>query len=482
MISPNQQISLDSRRPSFRGVNAVRTFPVGFERLKSSSTSKDNAKEISLEDQDNEDIKEISLEDQDNEDINLSFQGHEVTGSEDEDNAMSSMGVNQSPPSRSQDGDYGWTTAPLYSPYEGEGLNQSRTFEDCGAFGKGKNHYVDEKKAKILARQDGDGQVAKSSCHQDKVAQDSNHNHSPSRTSQDYLKSGRRKRGVIFLDSDTFVPSQVHHKVHIKVDGSKQSPRPTSQDYSTLIQRKKEIFSQKAYGQGINQSYVNHKEHRKDSSKVESHMNDSSKAEVKKVLHLFREVLERLLHDEGTKGCNAKSSFPMKAAKMLEMDLRWINTRQCTGDIPGIEVGDKFNWMAELNVVGLHHQYLSGIDYMSKYGKIIATSIVASGRYANSSDGDTLIYSGHGGNPSVVHGRLPTDQKLERGNLALKNSMEERTPVRVIKGLNYSKTKVYVYDGLYYVNDFWQEKGPFGKYVFKFSLKRILGQPKLPKI
>ncbi|KAK3205471.1 hypothetical protein Dsin_019517 [Dipteronia sinensis] len=146
--------------------------------------------------------------------------------------------------------------------------------------------------------------------------------------------------------------------------------------------------------------------------------------------------------------------------------------------------------MAELNVIGLHHQYYNGIDYMKKDGKTMATSIVASGRYANIVESsDVLIYSGHGGNPRVIINQ-PQDQKLERGNLALKNSMEAKTPVRVIRGFKFSKSSNkltstsckntrYVYDGLYYVHDFWQERGRFDKLVFMFYMKRILGQPKL---
>jgi euchromatic histone-lysine N-methyltransferase len=75
----------------------------------------------------------------------------------------------------------------------------------------------------------------------------------------------------------------------------------------------------------------------------------------------------------------------------------------------------------------------------------------------------------------------PEDQKLERGNLALKNSSEEKNPVRVIRGSESvdGKSKIYVYDGLYLVESCWQEMGSHGKLVYKFRLRRIPGQPVL---
>ncbi|TXG73436.1 hypothetical protein EZV62_002015 [Acer yangbiense] len=220
-------------------------------------------------------------------------------------------------------------------------------------------------------------------------------------------------------------------------------------------------------------------------------INDFSRHKVKYALHCYHEMLLKLLQ-ENVHDCQvvvyngSRSRVDMMAAKFLKEKLKWININQRLGDIPGVQVGDVFEWMAELNVIGLHHQYFNGIDYMKKDGKTLATSIVASGRYANIVESsDVLIYSGHGGNPCVIINQ-PQDQKLERGNLALKNSMEAKTPVRVIRGFKFSKSSNtsckntrYVYDGLYYVHDYWQERGRFDKLVFMFSLERISGQPKL---
>jgi euchromatic histone-lysine N-methyltransferase len=89
-----------------------------------------------------------------------------------------------------------------------------------------------------------------------------------------------------------------------------------------------------------------------------------------------------------------------------------------------------------------------------------------------------LIYTGQGGNV-MSSDKDPEDQKLERGNLALKNISEEKNPVRdVIRGSESmdGKSKIYVYDGLYLVDSCWQEMGSHGKLVYKFRLRRIPGQ------
>ncbi|CAB4268647.1 unnamed protein product [Prunus armeniaca] len=163
-----------------------------------------------------------------------------------------------------------------------------------------------------------------------------------------------------------------------------------------------------------------------------------------------------------------------------------VNMRKQLGPILGVEVGDEFRNRAELIVAGLHHNFRRGIEYMKKDGKILATSIVNSGRYANHvGSPDILFYSGEGGNPRVEC-KKPKDQTLERGNLALKNSMEVRTHVRVIRAVKHFEVgtcakkrsfTTYVYDGLYKVKHFWQERGEFGKLVFKYLLKRIPRQP-----
>ncbi|KAM7249979.1 hypothetical protein ACFE04_021862 [Oxalis oulophora] len=165
------------------------------------------------------------------------------------------------------------------------------------------------------------------------------------------------------------------------------------------------------------------------------------------------------------------------------------------GHLPGINVGHQFYSRAEMVVVGLHCHWLNGIDFkgvscskeqLKGYEGCelpLATSIVMSGMYEDDLDkAEEIIYTGQGGHDLNGNKRQVMDQKLERGNLGLKNCIEPGVPVRVTRGhdseLSYTK-KLYTYDGLYNVTEYWAEKGIAGFTVFKFRLKRCAGQPTL---
>ncbi|KAJ6374663.1 hypothetical protein OIU78_030204 [Salix suchowensis] len=219
---------------------------------------------------------------------------------------------------------------------------------------------------------------------------------------------------------------------------------------------------------------------------------------VKDVLRLFHLTLAELLKENAAKPKMEKNyNVPRQAAMFLKDHRKWINTSKQVGPVLGVNIGDKFRFQAELNVIGLHCNFQNGIDYMKKNGVSLATSIVVSERYANNMESPgVLIYSGHGGNPKVRGGQAIKDQKLELGNLALKHCMDSKTPVRVIYKVKLKSSKIFslkgtgwrrnlnpifVYDGLYIVEEFWEERGEFGKLVFKFKLRRNLDQPRLLK-
>lgn len=214
---------------------------------------------------------------------------------------------------------------------------------------------------------------------------------------------------------------------------------------------------------------------------------------VRETLRLFQAICRKLLQAEEAKlrqkGDPAKR-IDLLAAQIVRDKGKEVNTAKfAIGSVPGVEVGDEFQYRVELALVGIHRLYQAGIDY-TKHGKmIIATSIVASGVYADDLDNpDVLTYSGQGG---IVTGKdkQPEDQKLERGNLALKNSITTRNPVRVVRGFKETKTSkadskakvvpTYTYDGLYTVEKYRHDVGPHGKLVFMFELRRIPGQPEL---
>ncbi|KAF2323695.1 hypothetical protein GH714_036632 [Hevea brasiliensis] len=174
----------------------------------------------------------------------------------------------------------------------------------------------------------------------------------------------------------------------------------------------------------------------------------------------------------------------LKAANiMMSKGLR-TNLRKRVGVVPGVEVGDIFFFRMEMCLVGLHSQTMAGIDYMIVRADIeedpLAVSIVSSGGYEDEAeDRDVLIYSGQGGNVNS-NKKEAADQKLERGNLALERSLHRNNEVRVIRGMKDAispTAKVYVYDGLYRIQESWVEKGKSGCNIFKYKLVRLPGQP-----
>uniref|UniRef100_A0A0E0AV20 YDG domain-containing protein n=1 Tax=Oryza glumipatula TaxID=40148 RepID=A0A0E0AV20_9ORYZ len=172
----------------------------------------------------------------------------------------------------------------------------------------------------------------------------------------------------------------------------------------------------------------------------------------------------------------------LQADKIVRKLPGFIKPGPIVGNVRVVEVGDEFLYRVELALVGLHRPYQGGIDIADHNGVLVAISIVASGGYPDrlSSAGE-LIYTGSGGQPTGK--KKSEDQKLERGNLALKNCIKTKTPVRVIHGFkgqnakddSYSRAKqisAFTYDGLYHVVDYWRE-GLKGSMVFKYRLQRI---------
>ncbi|MCD7466620.1 hypothetical protein HAX54_003467 [Datura stramonium] len=225
-----------------------------------------------------------------------------------------------------------------------------------------------------------------------------------------------------------------------------------------------------------------------------------ARSKVRETLRLFQSHCRKLLQGEESKPRPGEVDTKKKDTKIKRIDLhaakivkekgKEVNTGlQILGEVPGVEVGDAFQYRVELALVGVHRLYQAGIDFLNDGGLLVATSIVASGAYDDDlGDADELIYSGQGGNV-VGKVKSPVDQKLVKGNLALKNSIATRNPVRVIRGSKETRISesdgrtslvtTYVYDGLYTVENYWTERGPHGKMVFMFKLVRIPGQPEL---
>jgi len=155
-------------------------------------------------------------------------------------------------------------------------------------------------------------------------------------------------------------------------------------------------------------------------------------------------------------------------------------TKRVFGHIEGFPVGSWFESRSALSQAGVHRPTQAGIAGSEREG---ADSIVLSGGYEDDVDwGDEIIYTGQGGrNP--VSGRQVEHQHLNRGNLALAKSKLHRLPVRVIRGSThksrYSPETGYRYDGLFLVEDYWQERGKSGYYVWRFRLVKYSGDETL---
>ena len=248
----------------------------------------------------------------------------------------------------------------------------------------------------------------------------------------------------------------------------------------------KQLISNDNYGRHAKKIRIDRNKEQKDVwSPEQSGFSEDSKAnksreQVVETKKLFRNLFSKKQREQIAKEGKKNSATGIKLAKSLEKEGKWVNRSKQIGPVPGVEVGDLFYSAAEMNVVGLHHQFQSGIDYLKGLdGKLYATSILVSGRYDNDMKStDSFTYTGQGGNPWV--GRVePKDQKLTCGNLALKNSLEAGKPVRVIWGFKSSES-LYIYYGLYLVKGCWQKnEEKFDKLVYKFPMERIPGQPVL---
>lgn len=141
------------------------------------------------------------------------------------------------------------------------------------------------------------------------------------------------------------------------------------------------------------------------------------------------------------------------------------------GEIPGVPVGTVFASRRELSRAGVHRPLQAGISGAENEG---ADSIVLSGGYEDDNDfGNVIIYTGHGGQDPVSH-RHVADQELTRQNKALVVSMNERLPIRVIRGATHSSPfappQGYRYDGLFIVERHWHDQGAAGFRVWRFRM------------
>jgi putative restriction endonuclease len=130
------------------------------------------------------------------------------------------------------------------------------------------------------------------------------------------------------------------------------------------------------------------------------------------------------------------------------------------GHIPGYPVGSCFGTRLALSQAGVHRPRIAGI---AGRGPLGANSVALAGGYEDTEDhGDVVFYTGQGGR-DPESGRQIAHQTLTQGNLALAYSQWRALPVRLTRGARhpspYAPPAGYCYDGLYLVDEHWQEPG-----------------------
>lgn len=198
---------------------------------------------------------------------------------------------------------------------------------------------------------------------------------------------------------------------------------------------------------------------------------------IKQLMYNFLSTYEKLSEDNrtGKKKMDRAGRFDVGAYDIMKSKHRFLrNVDKCLGCISGVDVGDVFHFRVQLLMLGLHCSTRSDIDYLTKDDKLLATSI-ASIHFEefdkNAFKTDTLLFRGYGPKDS--------DQKLEFGNLALKNNIDAKIPIRIFRGLRKRKeATLYVYCGLYMVEKYWK-KNMDGYDIFVYRLNRLPDQPRV---
>lgn len=143
------------------------------------------------------------------------------------------------------------------------------------------------------------------------------------------------------------------------------------------------------------------------------------------------------------------------------------------GEIEGYPEGSVFEDRAEIKSAGLHFHHQYGISRVVGIG---SDCIVLNGGYVDDVDnGNEIIYTGEGGRKGEGQKKHTFDQPFTRGNYDLSRNSLSGLPVRIIRGPKLKnseyKTKYnYRYDGLYYVENYWAEKGKYGFRIWRYRL------------
>ncbi|KAL0021355.1 hypothetical protein WJX77_007695 [Trebouxia sp. C0004] len=190
-----------------------------------------------------------------------------------------------------------------------------------------------------------------------------------------------------------------------------------------------------------------------------------------------KHVLAQTLKRYKAKVDQVHASGRRKPDMIAFKELKQLTPERVHGHIAGLEVGARFGGRGEVAILGIHTQMMRGIDC---YKGSPAYAIVMSGGYKDDVDEGLMIdYTGEGGQTGGKHTK---DQTWTAGNLALRDSLRQKVPVRVVRGstekVNNQKELIYTYDGLYEVTAADMVTGQEGFKICKFKLKALVGHSK----
>ncbi|CAH1789439.1 unnamed protein product [Owenia fusiformis] len=227
------------------------------------------------------------------------------------------------------------------------------------------------------------------------------------------------------------------------------------------------------------------------------------KPEKKLALEAAGENLENLGSVRGVsrRSCRIQGKAPLSKDEIsaaVKEEIVHEPPRKCPpkrehvfGHIPGVEIGTVWQLRVDCCYAGVHRPTVAGISGNPQEG---AYSVALSGGYEDDIDmGDCFTFTGSGGrdlkgtsnNPKNLRTAPQSkDQTLDRVNLALYQNVENKRPVRVIRGYKlhspFAPEEGYRYDGLYQVEKAWFTTGMSGFGVWKFAFRRLKDQPPPP--
>ncbi|KAK7445727.1 hypothetical protein VKT23_014722 [Stygiomarasmius scandens] len=165
------------------------------------------------------------------------------------------------------------------------------------------------------------------------------------------------------------------------------------------------------------------------------------------------------------------------------------------GHLEEFPVGSTFRTRKEMHQCGMHPTTQGGIAFPGGNFERACSIVIRPGQYCDDEDnGETITYTGAGGDPETGSGRLTQDQKwIWNGNKNLMKCHEMKKPVRVIRGSppdrmrdTMANSHLYPkegfrYDGLYHVTKVFTRTSKHSKHkICAFQLERVKNQPPPP--